>query len=74
MIAKKYIWAILVAITAAIGLVLFLSREGKDEVEQAVQKATGAVPEVVTNPVEGKVPQINPVDKVNPFKYDNPLR
>ena len=27
-----------------------------------------------TNPLEGKVPEVNPLEKANPFKYTNPLR
>ncbi len=32
-----------------------------------------SVPEIQTNPGE-KVPEINPLDLANPFKYHNPLR
>ena len=37
---------------------------------EAVSKS---VPEIKTNPVQ-KVPEINPLDRANPFKYKNPLR
>lgn len=32
-----------------------------------------SVPEIQTNPGE-KVPEVNPLDRANPFKYTNPLR
>lgn len=31
------------------------------------------VPKITTNPVD-KMPEINPLDRANPFKYINPLR
>lgn len=39
----------------------------------AAKQASEAVPEIQTNPAE-KVPEINPLDRANPFKYNNPLR
>jgi cytoskeletal protein RodZ len=45
-------------------------------VEQAIEaviEAPAAAVEVQTNPVEGKLPELNPVEKVNPFKYQNPF-
>ena len=35
--------------------------------------ASEAVPEISTNAAE-KVPEVNPLDRANPFKYTNPLR
>ena len=32
-----------------------------------------SVPEIFTNPAE-KVPEVNPLDRANPFKYNNPLK
>lgn len=32
-----------------------------------------SVPEIETNAGE-KVPEVNPLDRANPFKYNNPLR
>ena len=37
------------------------------------QEASKTVPVIVTNPAE-KVPEVNPLDRANPFKYNNPLR
>lgn len=39
----------------------------------AAQEASKSVPEIQTNPGQ-KVPEINPLDRANPFKYTNPLR
>ncbi|GEM_PF-1228014 len=39
----------------------------------AAGKASEAVPEIQTNPGQ-KVPEINPLDRANPFKYNNPLK
>ncbi len=44
--------------------------------EGAVETAkiiSGSVPEIQTNP-GAKVPEVNPIDRANPFKYINPLR
>ena len=37
---------------------------------------TSLVPQLQfqTNPLVGNVPEVNPLEKVNPFKYKNPLR
>jgi len=39
----------------------------------ATEAVSSTVPEIPTNPGE-KIPELNPVDRVNPFKYQNPLR
>ena len=39
----------------------------------AAKAVSELVPEIQTNPGE-KVPEINPLDRANPFKYINPLR
>ena len=39
----------------------------------AAKTISESVPEIQTNPGE-KVPEINPLDRANPFKYTNPLR
>jgi len=43
---------------------------------EALEQVESAAPKVgvPTSPVEGKVPSLNPVDRANPFKYENPLR
>lgn len=52
----------------------------KSEQNRGAESAVGAtetisetVPEIVTNPAE-EVPEVNPLDRANPFKYKNPLR
>ncbi|MBI4118150.1 MAG: hypothetical protein HY455_01240 [Parcubacteria group bacterium] len=49
------------------------NKEGSGGVVQSVEEVSDAVPEISTNPAED-VPEVNPVDRANPFKYDNPLR
>lgn len=39
----------------------------------ATKAASETVPEIVTNPAE-EIPEVNPLDRANPFKYNNPLR
>ena len=39
----------------------------------AAGQVSKSVPEIVTNPA-AKVPEVNPLDRANPFKYSNPLR
>lgn len=43
---------------------------------EALKEIESAAPKVgvPTSPVEDKIPSLNPVDRVNPFKYQNPLR
>ena len=42
-------------------------------VVETAKTASESVPEIATNPGE-QVPEINPVDRANPFRYNNPLR
>ncbi|MBI4991844.1 MAG: hypothetical protein HZB99_01375 [Candidatus Harrisonbacteria bacterium] len=48
--------------------------ENIGEALQAITE-TPAVPEIEiqSNPVQGKLPELNPVEKTNPFKYRNPF-
>ena len=39
----------------------------------AAKDVSAAVPEIQTNPGQ-EVPEVNPLDLANPFKYTNPLR
>ncbi len=49
-----------------------LKKNEKGAIETA-KDASKSVPEIQTNLGE-KVPEINPLDRANPFKYKNPLR
>ena len=80
MSTKKLIWAIAGLIVLALvvaGLVRFSQqRIKKPETKGAVgtaREVSKSVPAIVTNPAE-KVPEVNPLDRANPFKYNNPLR
>lgn len=39
----------------------------------SAKEVSESVPEIQTNPGQ-KIPEINPLDRANPFKYSNPLR
>lgn len=43
--------------------------------DDAIEAATNVDVKVPSNPVENKVPELNPVDRANPFKesYKNPF-
>lgn len=43
--------------------------------EEAIKALTAPAVQVPTNPVQGKVPELNPVDRANPFtnSYKNPF-
>jgi len=40
---------------------------------ETAKNISESVPQIQTNPGE-EVPEINPLDRANPFKYKNPLR
>ncbi len=72
---KKLISAIIIVLVfaaAAFGFWYWRGVQDKGAVETA-KTVDDAVPEIETNAGE-KVPEINPLDRVNPFKYTNPLR
>ena len=73
---------IVIAVLVIAGAGFWLWSQGRLEVsdDQEDQGTVGtaktlseSVPEIQTNPGE-KVPEINPLDRANPFKYTNPLR
>ena len=82
---KKLIWTI--ASLAILGLLVagyfYFPRPAKKEVVSpptekkgavgAAEKVSEGVPKITTNPAE-KIPEVNPLDRANPFKYTNPLR
>ena len=50
----------------------YWSQREKGAIETA-KDVSAAVPEIQTNPGQ-EVPEVNPLDLANPFKYTNPLR
>ncbi|MDP3770100.1 MAG: hypothetical protein U1A23_01090 [Candidatus Sungbacteria bacterium] len=67
-----------VLVTAGIGFLYWPQKEAeapkKEEgTVETAKNISESVPEIQTNPGE-KVPEINPLDRANPFKYTNPLR
>lgn len=63
-------------VKAPTGTLTGVSPQTTPEAKGAVGTAktiSESVPEIQTNPGE-EVPEINPLDRANPFKYVNPLR
>ncbi len=65
--------AALLVVTLAIVIYFIINPSAKNPVE-VLEGLTSDVKVPSTNPLENKVPQLNPVEKFNPFKYENPLR
>lgn len=55
-----------------VGYFYFFKPEKKGAVG-TVERVSEGVPTITTNAAD-KVPEINPLDRANPFKYTNPLR
>lgn len=79
MVKKEVVFAIVgLAILGLLvaGYFYFSKPEQKQGATSAVgttEVVSEAVPEIVTNPAE-EVPEVNLLDRANPFKYNNPLR
>ncbi|MBI2039434.1 MAG: hypothetical protein HYT22_04155 [Candidatus Niyogibacteria bacterium] len=59
---------------ALVGVITYGLRPPADTAQDAIQ-ALSRVPEldITTNPLEGNIPETNPVEKINPFIYTNPF-
>ncbi len=64
---------ILVVIAVAAGLYIW-QKANTPNITESAELVSEALPEIPSSPIEDKVPELNPVDKANPFKYENPLR
>lgn len=67
--------AIVIMILALIGVVVwyFFSRTEIKTTEEALDAISTTQPATIeTNPIK-KVPDLNPVEKINPFKTSNPF-
>ena len=64
---------ILLIVALAVAVYLLVRPEKKNPVELLEEAGQTSV-QVPTSPLEGKVPELNPIEKTNPFKYENPLR
>lgn len=51
----------------------YFFRPKKEGAVGTTEKVSESVPKIATNPAE-KVPEVNPLDRANPFKYKNPLK
>lgn len=72
---KKLITTVVAVILLAAGIGFWYWRKTEEPkgTIQSAEEVSEAVPEIITNPAES-VPEINPIDRANPFKYNNPLR
>lgn len=64
----------LVILGALVAAYFYFSRTSvPDGALGTTEQVSETVPEIVTNPAE-EIPEVNPLDRANPFKYNNPLR
>lgn len=75
---KKLIPIIIIAILVVGGIGFwYWSQREKESTEigiiETAKNVSESVPEIQINLGE-KVPEINPLDRANPFRYQNPLR
>jgi len=72
-----YIIVIIVTVVVALGLYWYFGRGGAKKIETTEEalEVLSETPSVTveTNPIK-KVPDLNPVEKVNPFKTSNPFQ
>ncbi len=75
MSTKKLIWAVvgLVVLAALVAGYLYFFKPVKKGALDTTKNASESIPKISTNPAE-KVPEVNPLDLANPFKYKNPLK
>lgn len=73
---------VIVLMSGVIFLFFFQKETGEQPVEQieenkgvveTAKDISESVPEIETN-AGAKVPEVNPIDRANPYKYTNPLR
>lgn len=72
---KKLTWAItgLIVLGLLVAGYFYFSEPKKEGALGTTEQVSENVPKIATNPAE-EVPEINPLDRANPFKYTNPLR
>ena len=75
MSTKKLVWAVagLLVLGLLVAGYLYFFKPVKKGTLDTTQKASAGVPKITTNAAD-KVPEVNPLDRANPFKYVNPLR
>ena len=67
------IGAIILALVL-IGAGIWYWQRKKSAVVVPIEKSLVPQLQFQNNPLKDKVPEVNPIEKVNPFKYQNPLR
>ena len=70
---KFLIGLVVAAIIAAVVLGYIYLKPAKEGALDTTKTASESVPNISTNPADD-VPEVNPLDRANPFKYTNPLR
>ena len=66
--------AAVVLVLLVLGIGYWLRSQKKETgVVETAKSVSESVPEIQTNPGQ-EVPEINPLDRANPFKYNNPLK
>ncbi len=65
---------VILAVVLAAIVSYFLIRPGAKNPVEVLEGLNSNVEIPATNPLGNKVPELNPVEKFNPFKYENPLR
>ena len=65
---------VVLAILVFLGYWFWPQKQEKEKgAVETTKDISASVPQIQTNPGE-EVPEINPLDRANPFKYVNPLR
>lgn len=75
MATKKLVWVIVVLVVLGLLVTgyLYFSKPAKEGAIGTTEKVSQSVPTITTNAAD-KLPEVNPLDRANPFKYTNPLR
>ena len=64
---------VVILLVLAVGFWYWSQTQKEKGAVGAAKDVSAAVPEIQTNPGQ-EVPEVNPLDLANPFKYTNPLR
>lgn len=72
-VGHAVIVAVIICLIIILGTVWYWQSQEEGSLTETAQDVSESIPEIQTNPGE-KVPEVNPLDRANPFKYENPLR
>lgn len=65
-------WIIIVVAVLIVLVIVYSVRRSQKKMTPSRGLTVPQV-EIQNNPIEKKIPEINPVEKANPFRYKNPL-